>query len=461
MLTITLLSLLGLILLFVGFLNNIGLSRTIAVLGMVAGLGSMLFLDQDILTFSGLQTQLSFDAFAIKFSSLILFLSIFILFLSGRFIKKDYVQSAEFLAVLIFSLVGALMLTAFTHFITLFVGLEILGISLYILAGTDKKSPGSNEASLKYLLLGAFATGIILFGMALNYGATGSLDFQAIANLGQAKIDSSLFKFGLFFILIGLLFKVSAAPFHFWSPDVYEGSPNVVMLFMSVVVKIASFAAIYRVFGNYLSNFSFFWWDIVYYATLASLVIGNLLALVQKTVKRQLAFSSISQTGYLLFALLVIPNGQTVNGLVFYLFVYGCSVLVAFSVLTDWFGTDPNVKLDQLKGASKSDQMGSFALTVAYLSMAGIPLTGGFFAKLFMFAPAMESGLVQLLIVGIFSSVVGATYYLRPVINVWFSSETPVLEKGNSYQWIAVLAGTLLLVAGVFPDTISNLIALI
>ena len=119
------------------------------------------------------------------------------------------------------------------------------------------------------------------------------------------------------------------------------------------------------------------------------------------------------------------------------------------------------MKLDQLKGASKSDQMGSFALTVAYLSMAGIPLTGGFFAKLFMFAPAMESGLVQLLIVGIFSSVVGATYYLRPVINVWFSSETPVLEKGNSYQWIAVLAGTLLLVAGIFPDTISNLIALI
>ena len=459
MLTITLLSLLGLILLFVGFLNNIGLSRTIAVLGLVAGLGSMLFLDQDILTFSGLETQLSFDSYAIKFSSLILFLSVFILFLSGKFIKKDYVQSAEFLAVLIFSLVGALMLTSFTHFITLFVGLEILGISLYILAGTDKKSPGSNEASLKYLLLGAFATGIILFGMALIYGATGSLDFQSIANLGQAKIDSSLFKFGLFFILIGLLFKVSAAPFHFWSPDVYEGSPNVVMLFMSVVVKIASFAAIYRVFGNYLNNYSFFWWDIVYYATLASLVIGNLLA--QKTVKRQLAFSSISQTGYLLFALLVIPNDQTVNGLVFYLFVYGCAVLVAFSVLTDWFGTDPNVKLDQLKGASKSDQMGSFALTIAYLSMAGIPLTGGFFAKLFMFTPAMESGLVQLLIVGILSSVVGATYYLRPIINVWFSSETPVLEKGNSYQWIAFMAGTLLLVAGVFPDTISNLIALI
>jgi NADH-quinone oxidoreductase subunit N len=242
---------------------------------------------------------------------------------------------------------------------------------------------------------------------------------------------------------------------------VYEGSPNVVMLFMSVVVKIASFAAIYRVFGNYLNNYSFFWWDIVYYATLASLVIGNLLALVQKTVKRQLAFSSISQTGYLLFALLVIPNDQTVNGLVFYLFVYGCAVLVAFSVLTDWFGTDPNVKLDQLKGASKSDQMGSFALTIAYLSMAGIPLTGGFFAKLFMFTPAMESGLVQLLIVGILSSVVGATYYLRPIINVWFSSETPVLEKGNSYQWIAFMAGTLLLVAGIFPDTISNLIALI
>jgi len=461
MLTITFLSILGLILLFVGFNNNISLSRTIAVLGLTAALGSLLFLDQNTLIITGLETQLSFDSFAIKFSVLIIFMSIFVIFLTGRFIRKEYVQSAEFLAVMVFSLVGALMLTAFSHMITLFVGLETLGISLYILAGTDKKSAASNEASLKYLLLGAFATGIILFGMALIYGATGSLDFQIIANLGQANVDSSLFKFGIFFILIGLLFKISAAPFHFWSPDVYEGSPNVVMLYMSVVVKIASFAAIYRVFGIYFNSFSFFWWDIVYYACLASLVLGNLLALVQKTVKRQLAFSSISQTGYLLFSLLAVQNAQTVNGLVFYLFVYGCAILVAFSVFTDWFGTDPKVSLDQLKGASKSDQMGSIVLTLAYLSMAGIPLTGGFFAKLFMFAPAMNSGLTQLLIVGILSSVVGATYYLRPIINVWFSTENPALEKSTSYQWIAFLGGTLLLVAGIFPDTISNLIALI
>jgi NADH-quinone oxidoreductase subunit N len=461
MLAITILSLLGLILLFVGFLNNIGLSKTLAILGLVVALGSLFLGNQNVALLGNLDTQLSFDSFALKFSALILVFAIFILFLTGHFIKKEFVQSAEFLAVTIFSLVGALMLTSFTHMITLFVGLETLGISLYILAGTDKKSTASNEASLKYLLMGAFATGLILFGMAMIYGATGLLDFQAIAQNGASKLDSGLFQIGVFFLVIGMLFKVSAAPFHFWSPDVYEGSPNVVMAYMSVVVKIASFAALFRVFGHYFSGFSYLWWDILYYATLASLIVGNLLALIQKTVKRQLAFSSISQTGYLLFSLLVLRNTSAVDGLVFYLFVYGCAVLVAFSVLSDWFGTQSDITLDQLKGASKKDDFGAFALSLAYLSMAGIPLTGGFIAKLFMFAPAMEGGLVQLLVVGILSSVIGAAYYLRPIINVWFSSGSPSLENERSYQWISFLGGALLLVTGIFPDTISNLIALI
>lgn len=460
MLSITILSVSGLVLLFVGFLNKISLSRSLAVAGLGLALVALFYGNQNVLIPADMDTQLSFDGFALKFSALILVFAIFIVFLSGQFLRKEFVQSAEFLAVTTFSLVGALMLTSFTHMITLFVGLETLGISLYILAGTDKKSNASNEASLKYLLMGAFATGLILFGMAMIYGATGLLDFQAIAKSSKDSLDSGLFQIGVFFLLIGLLFKVSAAPFHFWSPDVYEGSPNVVMAFMAVVVKIASFAALFRVFGHYFSGFSFLWWDIVYYACLTSLIAGNFLALIQKTVKRQLAFSSISQTGYLLFAILVMKGNMALDGLVFYLFVYGCSILVAFSVITDWFGTRSDITLDELKGASKKDDFGAFALTLAYLSMAGIPITGGFIGKLFLFSPAMEAGLVQLLIAGILSSVVGAAYYFRPIIHVWFSAGQPVIEKERNHQWIAFLGGAMLLVSGLFPDTISRLIAM-
>lgn len=455
MLTITLLSILGLVLLFVGFAKNISLSLSLASVGLLACLGSLYCPWQPM---SDIDTQLVFDSSAIKFSSLILGFSVFIAMLSGSFIRKEYVQSAEFLAVMVFSLVGAVMLTSFTHMVTLFVGLETLSISLYILAGTDKKSPESNEASLKYLLLGAFATGLILFGMAMLYGATGVLDFSQMASISSVQVDSSLFAIGIFFLLVGVLFKISAAPFHFWSPDVYEGSPNAVMLFMSVVVKIASFAAVYRIFNLYLSSFSFFWWDVMYYACLVSLVLGNLLALQQKSLKRQLAFSSISQTGYLLFALLVLRGEAILDSLIFYLFVYGTALLVSFAVLINWFGTSPDIYLDKLKGAARIDKPGSLVLTFAFLSMAGIPLTGGFFAKLFLFAPAMQSGLITLLIVGILSSVVGAAYYFRPIMNVWFAKDESPIESQNPQQWIAWVGGAMILVTGFFPDALSTLL---
>jgi NADH-quinone oxidoreductase subunit N len=461
MLTLTFLSLLGIVLLFLGFANRIELTKNLATLGLFAALGLLLFGNQELLIPSAMETQLSFDASSVKFSGLILGFSIFILMISKSFIKKEVVQSAEFLAVVVFSLVGALMLTAFTHMITLFIGLETLGISLYILAGSDKKSPGSNEAALKYLLLGAFATCLVLFGMAMLYGATGSLDFKEIAEAGNQSIDSILFKLGVFFLLVGILFKVSAAPFHFWSPDVYEGSPSIVMLYMSVVVKIASFAALFRIFGNYFHNLSFFWWDVMYYCCIASLLVGNLLALVQKSLKRQLAFSSISQTGYLLFALLVVNSEAVMNGMLFYLFAYGTALLVSFSVLISWFESSDNIYLDQLKGAGKADPLGGFVLTLAFLSMAGIPLTGGFFSKLFMFAPAMGDGLIHLLIVGIISSVIGAAYYLRPIMNVWFSTENPSIENASSLKWVSLVGGMLILVAGLFPDTVSSILSLI
>lgn len=458
MLTLTFLSVLGLLLLFFGFSQNQGLVRLLASLGLLAAGAVLILGNQNLLMPEGLDTQLNFDGFAVRFSTLILVFAFCVAIMSGRFLSREHVQQPEFLAVMVFSAVGAVMLTAFTHMVTLFVGLETMGISLYILAGTDKKSASSNEAALKYLLLGSFATCLILFGMAMLYGATGSLDFSAMQNLNAEVVDSNLFRIGIFFLLVGILFKVAAAPFHFWSPDVYEGSPTLVMLFMSVVVKIASFAALYRIFGHYLNGLSHFWWNVMYYAAFGSLIAGNFLALIQRSLKRQLAFSSISHTGYLLFAILVVQSEQVEAGLFFYLLAYGISQVVAFSVLMSWFPESENIYLNQLRGAAKSDPTGAFVLTLAFLSMAGIPLTGGFFGKLFMFSPAMGNGLTHLLIAGILSSVVGAAYYFRPIINVWSSNEAPSIDNGSSLKWVALAGGVLLLVTGLFPDTVMGLL---
>lgn len=455
MLTITLLSLLGLAVLFAGFSKNIGLNKTLAASGLLVCLCSLLFIPQDLLLLPGLNTQLSFDSVALKFSSLAIGFTFLVVMLSGSFIRQEFVQSAEFLAVMIFSLVGAVMLTSFTHMVTLFVGLETLGISLYILAGTDKRSASSNEAALKYLLLGAFATGLVLFGLAMMYGASGSLDFATMATLSPSLVDSALMKIGIFFLAIGILFKVSAVPFHFWAPDVYEGSPNVVMAYMSVVVKIASFAALFRIFGLYLNSLSFFWWDLFYYAAIASLIVGNVLAFMQKSIKRQLAYSSISHTGFLLLVILALQNQVSEDGLVFYLLVYGMSVLSVFGVMINWFGNNSDLQLDQLKGAAKTDKTGATILTISFLSMAGIPLTGGFFAKLYMFTPAMQGGLIHLLVIAVLCNVVGAAYYFKPIKNMWFSTENANLETGRSLQWIGFFSAAVLILSGFFPDLIQ------
>lgn len=458
MLTITVLSALGLLVLFLGFSGKPFLNQIVSLLGIVAAIAVLLGLNQNLLVPEGMDTQLLFDSTSIRFSALILFFSAGIVMLGKSYLVREDIQSAEFLAVMIFSLVGALMLTAFTHMLTLFVGLETMGISLYILAGTDKKSSGSNESALKYLLLGAFATCLILFGMAMLYGATGLLDFAGIASLDANAMDSNLFRIGIFFLLAGILFKVSAAPFHFWSPDVYEGAPNLVMVYMSVVVKIASFAALYRIFGQYFAGLSHFWWNIMYYATLASLLVGNLLALMQSSLKRQLAFSSIAHTGYLLFAILVASGPAQESGFLFYLFAYGIASLAAFSVLMTWFPHTDNIWLKDLKGASGISVDGAVILTIALLSMAGIPLTAGFFGKLFMFSPAMKDGLYHLLVVGIISSVIGASYYFRPIIHVWNKTDSGRIERGN-LPWLAYFCFLLILIGGLFPDAILELLS--
>lgn len=458
MLTITFLSVLGLLVLFLGFSGKPVLNQAVTLAGLAVALAVLAGMDQNLLVPAGMETQLNFDSTALRFSALLVFFSAGIVMLGRSYLGREDIQSAEFLAVMLFSLVGGLMLTAFTHMLTLFVGLETMGISLYILAGTDKKSPGSNESALKYLLLGAFATCLILFGMAMLYGATGLLDFAGIAALDGNAMDSDLFRIGVFFLLAGVLFKVSAAPFHFWSPDVYEGAPNLVMVYMSVVVKIASFAALYRIFGQYFAGLSHFWWNILYYATLASLLVGNLLALLQTSLKRQLAFSSIAHTGYLLFAILVASGSSQENGILFYLFAYGIASLAAFSVLITWFPSSDNIWLNDLKGASRTSMDGAVILTLAFLSMAGIPLTAGFFGKLFMFSPAMKDGLYHLLLVGIISSVIGASYYLRPVIHVWNKSESGRMEAGT-LPWLAYFCFILILMGGLFPDALIGLLS--
>lgn len=404
--------------------------------------------------------MLKMDNFGTAFSALVISGTFLIFLLTPNYFTKNSENIAEYFTLILFSLSGMIIMVSYQNLSMLFIGLEIMSVSLYILAGIRKLNFASNEASLKYFLMGAFSTGFLLFGITLIYGATGSFDLSAIQQylINNVKSVSPLIYPGIMLVLIGLCFKVGAAPFHFWTPDVYEGSPSLITTFMSTVVKTAGIAAFLRLFAEAFEPLHDFWMPAMMVIIVITLFLGNITALYQKNFKRMLAYSSISHAGYLLFALIVLTASSAGNVLI-YAAAYTFASIIAFAVLILVKQKTGSDLIESFNGLGKRNPLAGIVLTIAMLSLAGIPLTAGFIGKYVMFLNVMHNYQTILVVIAIVNALVGFYYYFKVIIATWFKEgEEVVLEMPLSYQIVMVVSALVTLFVGIYPSCILNLI---
>jgi NADH-quinone oxidoreductase subunit N len=465
MLPIILLSVFGIALLFLGFAKSKAILLPATLLFIAVALGAA-FTDwgKNYMYFS---EMLFSNNLSISFTAIVLVSAFMVVALSSSFLEDESAQPAEYYAIMLFSLVGAIMMIGFENLIMLFVGVEILSVSMYVLTGSDKRNLRSNEAALKYFLMGAFATGIMLFGMALLYGASGSFiisDIKAYATNGAAMGSPLLLFMGMLMLLIGMLFKVSAAPFHFWTPDVYDGAPTLFTAFMSTVVKTAGFAALYRLLSVSFGNIYAFWGVILTIITVVTLLVSNLTAVYQSSFKRMMAYSSISHAGYLLIALTAIGS-QSKQALVFYSLAYSVATIAAFGVLLlvnqkqSAEGKTNDASYDAFNGLARQNPLLGFVMAVSMLSLAGIPLTAGFWGKFMVFTTAADRGIFWLLVVAVLMSAVGIYYYFRVIIAMYLrDGQTSSIRVAPFYKYMLIAATIVTIVLGILPGLVQGLV---
>lgn len=407
---------------------------------------------------------------AVRFDDLAAFLSLAILasagltvVLSSDFLRDKGLPLGEYHGLLLLGTAGMLVLVQSLDLVTFFVALEILSLAVYALSGLFRREPRSNEAAVKYLLMGAFATGFLLYGVALLYGATGSLRLDTIGvELARRSTGGlSIAAAGFALVAIGLAFKVGAVPFHMWVPDVYEGAPTSVTAFMSVAVKAAGFGAFLRLLLTAGTAHAQAWGGVLYALAIATMIVGNLLAARQTSVKRMLAYSSIAHTGYLLVALATLRGDpqerDAARGAVFYLFSYVFMTLGAFAfALQAGRGAGEAETLDDYAGLAKRKPWSAAAMTVFMVSLAGLPPTAGFLGKFLIFKAAIERGDAPLVIVGVLMSAVSVYYYLRVVVYMYMHPEPEgagELAVVPNVAWVVFFAALLTLALGLVPSS--------
>lgn len=404
--------------------------------------------------------MMEMDNFALAFTGITVLGTILIFLLTQNYFAENSENIAEYFTLILFALSGIVIMVSYTNMSMLFVGIEIMSVCLYILAGIRKSNFASNEASLKYFLMGAFSTGFLLFGITLIYGATGSFDLGVINQylVTNYKSISPMFYPGIILLMIGLCFKIGAAPFHFWTPDVYEGAPTLITTFMSTIVKTAGFAAFLRLFAGTLAPLHDFWMPPLMGIVCLTLLIGNVTALFQKNFKRMLAYSSISHAGYLLFSLITLTAHSASNVLV-YAAAYTFATIIAFAVLILVKQKTGNDHFDSFNGLAKRNPFTALILTIAMLSLAGIPLTAGFIGKYLMFLNVMTEYQIYLVAFAILNALVGFYYYFRVIVAMYFKegSETE-LQTPMQYQFVLVFSALITIFLGVYPAVILNLI---
>lgn len=401
-----------------------------------------------------------FDNFALIFSIVCIVITGLVLLLSKEYFSSISKNVAEYYCLILFSLTGAIMVCSYHNFAMLFIGIEVMSVALYILVGIRKTDFGSNEAALKYFLMGAFSTGFMLFGITLLYGATGTFDISGVRGYLTANLDvSPLFYGGILLLLVGLLFKVGAAPFHFWTPDVYDGAPILITTYMSTVVKVASFAGFIKLFGYVFSPLQEFWTPVLLVIIVITLFVGNITAMMQTSFKRMLAYSSISHAGYMLFAIISL-GAAAESSILTYGFAYSLSSVAAFAgliLVKRNNGSDQFVAFD---GLGSRNPFLAFVISIAMLSLAGIPLTAGFIGKFMMFSNVMTDYHILLLILAVINAAIGVYYYLRVIVHMYFYSSTVSHKVAVPVNFNVVFIVTVLLtiLIGVYPDIIINLL---
>jgi NADH-quinone oxidoreductase subunit N len=462
---IVLLSVFGIVTLFLGFSKSKNILLPSVLLFLALALASN-FVDWNQGPLLYFYDMLRVNNLTLAFNGIVLISAFMIVAISGGFQDNSESEPAEYYALMLLSLVGAIMMIGFEHLIMLFIGVEILSIAMYILTGSNKRNLRSNEAALKYFLMGAFASGFMLFGIALLYGATGSFSLagiQSFVSIGHAAMPSYILYAGLLLLLIGMLFKVSAAPFHFWTPDVYEGAPTIFTTFMSTIVKTAGFAAIFRLLDHSFTNIYSFWWIVVAAIAVLTLMVGNIGATSQNSFKRMLAYSGISHAGYLLIAVTALSK-PTQNAIVFYSLAYSLSTICAFAVLIlvskeKTIDGQPDERYDAFNGLAKSNPFLAFVLTVSMLSLAGIPLTAGFWGKFFVFTSAADRGIIWITVIAVLMSTVGIYYYFRVIIAAYLKEgDVAQIRVAPFYQVILVLATFFTLLFGIAPGLLEGII---
>src|SRR5688572_18794708 len=394
----------------------------LGAIGLVgAAVASALLWDHNASSFDVVQA----DNFGLFVTWVLIIVGLLSLAFSGPTIEREQLPAGEFYALMLFALAGMMLMATATDLLVIFLALEVLSIGVYVLTGIRRESAVSTEAAFKYFLLGAFSSAFFLYGIAFTYGVTGSTRLDRIGSVlaAQALTPAPMQLLALGLLLVGFAFKVSAVPFHMWTPDAYEGAPPAVTGFMSTGVKAAAFAAFARVFLSAFEPLKAEWGPVLWLVAAATMIVGTIAGVTQSSVKRMLAYSSIAHGGYLLVAVLA-ANDVGKGALLFYLLAYAVSNLGAFGVIVLLDNADrPNDRVRDYAGLSQNHPVLAALMTIFLLSLGGFPPLAGFIGKWYVFSAAIKAGYVWLAIIGVLTSVVAVFFYLRVVVMMYMTPE--------------------------------------
>jgi NADH-quinone oxidoreductase subunit N len=424
----------------------------IALLGSLAALAATLYQSQ--YPGLGFWNMVNVDAFSVFFHFLVTAVTAVVILTSYEYMQVQQIRAGEYYGLILCGAIGMCLMSSAVELVLIFIALEISSISTYVLTGFRRRAAISSEASLKYFLLGSFATAFFLYGVALMFGATGSTSITVVGDALRSGQISVLAYAGIALMFVGLGFKVAAAPFHVWTPDVYEGAPAPVVGFMSTAPKAAVFAVLLRIMFE-ASAPGRVW--LIWITAALSMTLGNLGALVQDNVKRLLAYSSIAHAGYLLVAFAALPNNG-IPAAMFYTASYAAMNVGAFAVVSHFANAGERyVTLEDYAGLGRRSPLLATALTIFLLSLIGIPITGGFFAKFYVFSAALQANLVGLVIIGVLNSAVGAYYYLRLIVMMYMHEpreEVPISPVPFGLGAALIVSVVTTIYLGVLPGRI-------